>query len=161
MGPSFSDNSGRVVKQANITAPSGCYNINLILLVGRKKVEPITPFQFACYRLCVCASGSLITDIFSCFTSISVSFLHFGQNNGKFLSTVSSRNLIRVLFLQMGHSNHSLGVFDGIFKFGSYLAIHFDLSPSADDRRSAKRDADTLCKLRGHLFLIPRRAPNK
>ena len=70
-------------------------------------------------------------------------------------------NFIRVLFLQMGHSNHSLGVFDGIFKFGSYLAIHFDLSPSADDRRSAKRDADTLCKLRGHLFLIPRRAPNK
>ena len=70
-------------------------------------------------------------------------------------------NFIRALFLQMGHSNHSLGVFDGIFKFGSYLAIHFDLSPSADDRRSAKRDADTLCKLRGHLFLIPRRAPNK
>ena len=58
------------------------------------------------YRLCVCASGSLITVVFRCFTLIKVFCLHFGQNRGKFWSSVSSRNLIRVLFLQTGHNSH-------------------------------------------------------
>ena len=60
------------------------------------------------YRLCVLASGSLITDIFSCRTLISVSCLHFGQNNGKFSRIVSPRILMRVLFLHTGHNSHSI-----------------------------------------------------
>lgn len=63
--------------------------------------------NLTCYRLCVLASGSLITDIFSCFTLISVSCLHLGQNSGKFSSTVSPRILTRVLFPQIGHNSHS------------------------------------------------------
>ena len=58
------------------------------------------------HRLCVCASGSLTTDIFICWTLVSVSCLHFGQNKGKFSSTVSSRNLNLVLFPHTGHNNH-------------------------------------------------------
>ena len=59
------------------------------------------------YRLCVYASGSLITDIFSCFTLTSVSCLHFGQNSGKFSSTVSLRTFTRVLLPQVGHKSHA------------------------------------------------------
>ena len=81
-----------------------------IAIPPNKITEPITAFHLACYRLCVCASGSLITDILSCFTLISVSCLHFGQNNGKFLSSVSSRNLIRVLLLQTGHSSQCVSI---------------------------------------------------
>ena len=74
-----------------------------------KRKEPITAnYKSACYRLCVFASGSLITDIFNCFTLISVSCLHFGQNSGKFSSTVSLRILIRVLLLQIGHNIKSV-----------------------------------------------------
>ena len=73
-----------------------------------KEKKPITAFLSACYRLCVCASGSLITDIFSCFTLIKVSCLHFGQNSGKFFSSVSSRIFNLVLLPQTGHSNHSI-----------------------------------------------------
>lgn len=69
--------------------------------------KPITVGKVPiCYRLCVCASGSLITDIFSCFTFISVSCLHFGQNNGKFSSIVSPRIFTRVLLPHTGHNNH-------------------------------------------------------
>ena len=60
-----------------------------------------------CYRLCVLASGSLIMDIFSCRTVTNVSRLHFGQYSGKFSRTVSSLNLIRVLFPHNGHKAHS------------------------------------------------------
>ena len=63
--------------------------------------------NLTCYRLCVLASGSLITDIFSCFTLIIVSCLHLGQNSGKFSSTVSPRILTRVLLPQIGHNIHS------------------------------------------------------
>ena len=66
----------------------------------------------ACYRLCVYASGSWITDIFICFTLIKVSRLHLGQNNGKFLSLVSLRIIVRVLLPQTGHNIHSV-----LFKF--------------------------------------------
>jgi len=58
------------------------------------------------YRLCVLASGSLITDIFNCFTLIIVSCLHLGQNSGKFSSTVSTPILTRVLLPQTGHNIH-------------------------------------------------------
>ena len=58
------------------------------------------------YRLCVFASGSLIIDVFSCRTAIRVSCLHFGQNSGKFSSTVSSRTRSRVLLSQTGHNIH-------------------------------------------------------
>lgn len=52
------------------------------------------------FRLCVLASGSLII-IFPCFILIRVSCLHFGQNNGKFINSVSSRILVRILLLQI------------------------------------------------------------
>ena len=58
------------------------------------------------YRLCVCASGSLITDIFSCRAEINVSCLHLGQYNGKFSRTVSSRIRTLVLEPQTGHNIH-------------------------------------------------------
>ena len=66
-----------------------------------------------CYRLCVCASGSLITDIFSWRTAISVSCLHFGQYSGKFSSIVSSRSFIRVLFPHTGHNAHFVFLLKG------------------------------------------------
>ena len=66
------------------------------------KKEPIIVNYLTNYRLCVYASGSLITDIFSCCTAMTVSCLHFGQNKGKFSSTVSSRIFMRVLFLHIG-----------------------------------------------------------
>ena len=93
-----------------------------IFIPPNKITEPITAFWSACYRLCVCASGSWITDILMCFTLISVSCLHFGQNNGKFSSTVSSRNLIRVLLLQTGHSSH--------FIFKTLASFHYIVQPA-------------------------------
>lgn len=60
--------------------------------------EPITAYtDIACYWLCVCASGFLTTDIFNFRILISVSCLPFGQNKGKFSSTVSSLIFNRVL----------------------------------------------------------------
>lgn len=53
------------------------------------------------------ASGSLIIVTFPCFILIKVSVLHFGQNKGKFISSVSSRTLVRVLLLQIGHNTHN------------------------------------------------------
>ena len=50
----------------------------------------------------------MINLVCSYFTVISISCLHFGQNSGKFFSTVSERILIRVLFLQTGHNIHSI-----------------------------------------------------
>ena len=73
------------------------------------KKEPMTYEVISqVHRLCVYASGSLITDIFSSLTHISVSCLHFGQNSGKFLSTVSMRIFVRVLLLQIGQLIHSI-----------------------------------------------------
>ena len=59
-------------------------------------------------RLCVYASGSLIISIFKSLASIKLSFLHFGQNNGKLFSIVSFLNLVRVLFPQTGQWIHSI-----------------------------------------------------
>jgi len=62
----------------------------------------------AVYRLCVCASGSLITDVCNSFTLIRVSCLHLGQCKGKLISTVSIRIFRRVLFEQTGQRTHSV-----------------------------------------------------
>ena len=62
---------------------------------------------FTSYRLCDLATGSLIIVIFSFSTLTTVVCLHLGQNNGKFISTVSARIRVRVLLLQTGHNNHS------------------------------------------------------
>ena len=71
------------------------------------KTEPITyevlPQR---YRLCVLASGSLIIFTIPRFILIKVSCLHFGQNKGKFINSVSFRTLTRVLLLQIGHNIH-------------------------------------------------------
>lgn len=67
--------------------------------------------HFRYYRLCVCAFGSLITDILNCFTPIIVSLLHFGQHNGKLSKTVFSRIIVLVLFLQFGQHIHSFLLF--------------------------------------------------
>ena len=83
---------------------NACIMASNIIKPPSKKKKPIAAMFQACYRLCVCASGSLITDIFRCFTLISVSCLHFGQNSGNRSSTVSSRTFNRVLLPQMGHS---------------------------------------------------------
>ena len=73
-----------------------------------KQKEPIIIRFISCdYRLCVNASGSVITKILNFSTLIKVSCLHLGQNKGKFFSSVSNRSLIRVLLLQTGHSSHS------------------------------------------------------
>ena len=72
-----------------------------------KRKEPTTMSKHSHnYRLCVLASGSLITDIFNFRMLISVSCLHFGQKRGKFLSSVSSRIFILVLFPHIGHKIH-------------------------------------------------------
>jgi hypothetical protein len=78
-----------------------------MLLEQFTKKEPTTVISLTCYRLCVLASGSLVTDIFNCFTLIIVSCLHLGQKSGKFSSTVSSRTLTLVLLPQTGHNIHS------------------------------------------------------
>ena len=65
-----------------------------------EKEPTTTRGSLVCYRLCVYASGSLITDRLNCFTLIKFSCLHFGQNNGKLISSVSDLILIRV-FLDM------------------------------------------------------------
>ena len=85
----------------------------LLSLIEIKK-EPITTrgSDLVCYWLCVCASGSLITVVLNCFTWIKVSCLHFGQNSGKFLSSVSFRIFNLVLFPQTGHNiQFSLSIF--------------------------------------------------
>lgn len=48
-------------------------------------------------------------------TLMIVSFLHFGQYNGKFFSSVSSRIIVRVLLLQTGQYIHSVLVSITIF----------------------------------------------
>ena len=64
--------------------------------------KPITMGKVPiCYRLCVCASGSMM-DVFSCRTLINISCLHLGQYNGNLSSTVSTYTFIRVFPPQAG-----------------------------------------------------------
>ena len=65
-----------------------------------------TYYRLCVFRLRASASGSLIIDIFSFSTFTIVSCLHFGQNSGKCISTVSARIRVRVLLLQTGHNSH-------------------------------------------------------
>ena len=58
-------------------------------------------------RLCALASGSLLIVIFSFTMFALVSFLHFGQNNGKFNNTVSSYTFVFVRCLQFGQGIHA------------------------------------------------------
>jgi hypothetical protein len=51
-----------------------------------KKERADTLHKSTGYRLCVLASGSLITDIFNSRIVIMVSCLHLGQNRGKFFN---------------------------------------------------------------------------
>ena len=86
--------------------PRGSFLLHRSTFLCNKK-EPIThDCWIRGYRLCVCASGSLIIDILNCFTVISVSCLHFGQNKGKFSNTVFSCIFTLVLLLQTGHKIH-------------------------------------------------------
>lgn len=72
-----------------------------------QKKKPITMrIKLIGCRLCVLASGSLITDICSCFMQIKVSCLHFGQYSGKFINPVSSRIFNLVLLPHIGHIIH-------------------------------------------------------
>ena len=73
-----------------------------------KEPMPVKDGSSQFHRLCVCASGSFIIDIFIFRTAMSVSCLHFGQYNGKFSRTVSSRIFNRVLLPQTGHKIHSV-----------------------------------------------------
>ena len=50
----------------------------------------------------------MIISILKLFTHIKLSFLHFGQYNGKFFSCVSFRILILVLLLHIGQITHYL-----------------------------------------------------
>ena len=54
------------------------------------------------HRLCVYASGSLMTVTTNFFASIRNSRLHFGQNTGNLIRIVSSYIFARVLFPQTG-----------------------------------------------------------
>lgn len=83
----------------------GFENICNMAILLRKK-PTTTSFILVGYRLCGLASGALITVIFICSTLIIVSCLHFGQKRGKFLSSVSSRILSRVLLPHIGHKSH-------------------------------------------------------
>lgn len=67
-------------------------------------------FMTVNHRLCVFASGSLITVICSSFASIKLSRLHFGQYRGKFLKIVSFLILSRVLLPQTGHKTHPASI---------------------------------------------------
>ena len=53
-------------------------------------------------RLCVLRLAHLLLAIFSCMTSIIVSFLHLGQNKGKLNIAVSLYTFVRVLESQTG-----------------------------------------------------------
>ena len=71
------------------------------------KIEPTNcDFIAQVHRLCVYASGSVITVTFNCWTLIICSRLHFGQKSGNLYNSVSSLIFIRVLPLQQGHIIH-------------------------------------------------------
>ena len=77
-------------------------------IIERK--EPIIriPLLATGYRLCVYASGSLITVILNCVILIRVTCLHLGQNREKFFNSVSSLICTLVLFLQIGQRINSV-----------------------------------------------------
>ena len=107
-------------------------------------MEVSTNYRLCVFWLCAFASGSLITEIFSCWTFTNVSCLHFGQYNGKLVSVVSRRNLVRVLFLHKGHRNHS-----SLFTASPPLSqsnchLSFDSALSADTSSSNQSSSSPL-----------------
>lgn len=72
-------------------------------LYKQKAAERRTCGRMQVHWLCGLAAGPLTIIIFDLWTSISVSFLHFGQNTGKFFISVSARILSRVFSPQTGH----------------------------------------------------------
>ena len=125
--------------------------INIDTSKQNNRADNPRPKRLTGYRLCVYASGSLITDILSCFTLISVSCLHFGQNSGKCSSTVSSRNLIRVLFLQIGHNSH--------FIFKTLASFHYTVQPVIYPKLLFSRI--TFCAIYHERFQIEYGTPNR
>lgn len=91
------------------------------------KTEPTNcDFISQVHRLCVLASGS--TTVIFCFvTLITLSCLHFGQNKGKFINSVSFRILVRVLFLQIGQYTHS--IYLNLHSIPAYLYIPLNTFP--------------------------------
>lgn len=81
------------------------------------------------YRLCVYASGSLITVILRFFTLINVSCLHFGQYSGKFSGIVSIRTRLRVLLPQTGHRIHFFLSNLFFLQRSSHKAINMSIFP--------------------------------
>lgn len=104
---------GRLIWAWKIVCPAAAFFFSAAgqitdMLIQIQKERADNPRSIATgYRLCVCASGSVITVVCNSFTVISVSCLHFGQNSGKFLSSVSSLIFSLVLFLQTGQNIHS------------------------------------------------------
>ena len=77
-------------------------------IIERK--EPIIriPLLATGYRLCVYASGSLITVILNCVILIRVTCLHFGQNRGKFFNSVSRTSKSYFPFVQSASASLSV-----------------------------------------------------
>ena len=100
------------------------------------------------HRLCVLASGSLwMILIFPFIKSINVSFRHFGQNSGKFLSSVSFPTLTRVLF---PHRGHSIQFFSDIRPSYHYLVtckVFFQAKPT---------QIYFLCSFFPNIAIVPR-----
>ena len=102
------------------------YSVGLSYLLLYKTVLTICDFISQVHRLCVLASGS--TTVIFCFvTLITLSCLHFGQNKGKFINSVSFRILVRVLFLQIGQYTHS--IYLNLHSIPAYLYIPLNTFP--------------------------------
>ena len=63
---------------------------------------PAIPIEIRESRLCVLRLAHLLFAIFSCMTSILVSFLHLGQYMGNLNITVSAYTFVLVFPLQIG-----------------------------------------------------------
>lgn len=76
---------------------------------------PIIEFHFQYHSASLQRSGSLMTVTCKCVTSTNVSCLHFGQNSGKFFSSVSFLILVRLLLPQIEQYIHCVLVSIAIF----------------------------------------------
>ena len=107
------------------------------------------------YRLCVYASGSLITVILNCVILIRVTCLHFGQNRGKFFNSVSSLICTLVLFLQIGQRINSVCIYHynslivaviGILRMRFAGARNATIAASETNRMMMKSDPIGKCQ---------------
>lgn len=76
--------------------------------------EPAFPSNSGKQALRLIRLAHLLGTIFSCTTSINISFLHFGQNSGNLIRTVLTYTLVLVLAPQAGQwiQKDSVVVFD-------------------------------------------------